>query len=372
MSANPYTFDKVFRIFLVFICFSVFFVLLRQISDVLIPFVIAVLLAYLINPFVNLIQTKIPSRAGAVALTVLLLGLLTIGMFWYGLPIIAKELANMANLLTKIVSDKDLANRAIAYVPAEVWEQIRNLFTGHDIEKFRDLIKNDKFIAVIQLLAKKILPGMWSFVSGATSILLDVLGLFFIFLYLVFILMDYQHLKTYWHNLIPAPLRSVVLVFLEDFDSEMRKYFRGQATVASLVGIIFIIGFLLIDMPMAIGMGLFLGVLNMVPYLQTIGVFPALLLAVVNALEKGHSPIMASVLVVLVFAVAQIIQDAILVPRIMGKVTGLSPALILLSVSIWGKLFGMLGLVIALPMTCLCLVWYKQAISQFEDRESLI
>ena len=107
-------------------------------------------------------------------------------------------------------------------------------------------------------------------------------------------------------------------------------------------------------------MGLFLGLLNMVPYLQIVGTVPALLLAVVHAVETGTAIWVVLALVALVFVGVQVIQDAVLVPRIMGKVTGLNPAMILLSLSIWGKLLGLLGLIIALPMTYLLVVYYRR------------
>jgi len=63
-----------------------------------------------------------------------------------------------------------------------------------------------------------------------------------------------------------------------------------------------------------------------------------------------------------VFAVVQVIQDTVLVPKIMGKVTGLKPAIIMLSLSVWGKLIGFLGLIIALPLTCILLSYYKNIV----------
>jgi predicted PurR-regulated permease PerM len=100
--------------------------------------------------------------------------------------------------------------------------------------------------------------------------------------------------------------------------------------------------------------------LNMVPYLQVIGLIPAFLLALVHGLETGGSVWIPLALTGLVFVVVQAIQDGILVPKIMGRVTGLSPAMILLSLSVWGKLLGIFGLLIALPMTCLLLAYYRR------------
>ena len=118
---------------------------------------------------------------------------------------------------------------------------------------------------------------------------------------------------------------------------------------------------------MAIFFGLFIGLLNMVPYLQIVAIIPACLLAVMQTIETGTGLITTVGLTLIVFAVVQVIQDSILTPRIMGKVTGLSPAIILLSVSVWGKLLGVFGLIIALPMTCLLLAYYRRIIKPEEQ-----
>jgi predicted PurR-regulated permease PerM len=104
----------------------------------------------------------------------------------------------------------------------------------------------------------------------------------------------------------------------------------------------------------------------MVPYLQIIGLIPAFFLALVHALETGGNLWTMLALTGLVFGVVQIIQDAILVPRILGKEMGLSPAMILLSLSIWGKLLGIFGLLIALPMTCLLVAYYRRFLIRAE------
>jgi len=132
--------------------------------------------------------------------------------------------------------------------------------------------------------------------------------------------------------------------------------------VAFCVGVLFSIGFLIIDFPMAVGLGLFIGLLNMVPYLQLIGFVPTILLAIVKAAETGQNFWMIMLMAVVVFAVVQAIQDAILTPKIMGHVTGLNSAIILLSLSIWGSLMGILGMIIALPMTTLLISYYQKYI----------
>lgn len=86
------------------------------------------------------------------------------------------------------------------------------------------------------------------------------------------------------------------------------------------------------------------------------------LLAILKAADTGQNFWIIIACALAVFAIVQIIQDTFLVPKIMGKITGLNPAIILLSLSIWGSLMGMLGMIIALPLTTLMLSYYQRFI----------
>jgi predicted PurR-regulated permease PerM len=88
------------------------------------------------------------------------------------------------------------------------------------------------------------------------------------------------------------------------------------------------------------------------------------LLSLVHAVETGTNPWLVLALTGAVFLVVQAIQDLLLVPKIMGDVTGLNPAMIMLSLSVWGKLLGLLGLIVALPMTYLLLVYYRRFLAR--------
>ena len=183
-------------------------------------------------------------------------------------------------------------------------------------------------------------------------------------LYLFFILLDYEQIANGWINLLPMKYRTPAIRITTDIKVSMNQYFRGQAMVAFCVGILFSIGFLIIDFPLAIGLGLFIGLLNMVPYLQIIGFVPTILLALLKAADTGENFWWILGMALLVFAVVQLIQDGFLVPKIMGKITGLNPAIILLSLSVWGSLMGMLGMIIALPCTTLLLSYYQRFIKK--------
>ena len=144
---------------------------------------------------------------------------------------------------------------------------------------------------------------------------------------------------------------------------------RGQALVAFIVGILFSIGFLIIGLPLAVVLGLFIGLLNLIPYLQLISLIPATLLCLVYSVS-GHIDFWTIWCETMaVYIIVQCIQDLFLTPKIMGRAMGLNPAIILLSLSIWGTLMGFIGLIVALPLTTLLLSYYDHYIDSHEDDE---
>lgn len=360
---RPYTLDRLVRICITAGLLWGLVWLMGYLSDVLIPFAVALLLAYLINPLVALVQKKIPNRFAAVFIS--LIGLLAAAVFlaWLILPMIVNETAHMSRVLSEVVTNSDLAERASKILPPDLWQAVKDFSARKEVQ---DFFKADNFWKITESVARKVLPGVWGLISGTASFIIGLVGLAVIGLYLVFLLMDYQKVSQGWKNYLPPASREAVTGFVSDFNSAMNRYFRAQALVASITGVLLVVGFLIIGMPMAILLGLFIGLLNMVPYLQIIGVIPAILLALVHALDTGGNLWTMLALTGLVFVVAQIIQDAILTPRIMGKEMGLSPAMILLSLSIWGKLLGMFGLLIALPMTCLLVAYYRRFLTRAE------
>ncbi len=193
-----------------------------------------------------------------------------------------------------------------------------------------------------------------------------ITGLLVIMLYVVFLLIDYHNIAARWRDYLPPSMRDDVSGFVEEFIQATNRYFRSQALVACCVAVLFAIGFSIIGLPLAILMGIFIGLLNMVPYLQIVGTIPCLLLAGLKALEQGDNFLGALGLVLLVFGVVQLIQETVLVSRFQGEAMGLSPAIILLSISVWGKLLGFLGLILALPLTCLGLIYYRRYLWKLE------
>ena len=142
--------------------------------------------------------------------------------------------------------------------------------------------------------------------------------------------------------------------------------------VALCMGIMFCIGFTIIGFPMAIGLGILIGIMDLVPYLHTFALIPTAFLAMLKAADTGQNFWLVFGLAVLVFCVVQIITDMVVTPKIMGKAMGLNPAILLLSLSIWGALLGFIGLIVALPLTTLLIAYWQRYVTKEKPKYNAV
>lgn len=363
MFEQKITFDSFIRSITV-ICLAAGAVwLLNTLSGVLLPFFVAWLLAYLVYPLVRFLQYKVRLRSRILSIAVALLIVIAVisGFLALIVPPIIRETVHIADLVTLYFNDVMTQTNMASYIQ-NIIDRVSNENT------LVSLMQQSSFVDAV----KTVMLQTWSLVSGTVNVALSVLGVFVVLLYTFFILIDYENICQGWVNLIPRGKREFASMVVQDVKNGMNSYFRGQSLIALLVGILFSIGFLIIDFPMAIGLGLFIGFLNLVPYMQLFGFIPTILLAILKAAETGESFWVIMLCALAVFAVVQTIQDMYLTPRIMGHVMGLNPAVILLSLSVWGSLMGIIGFIIALPLTTLLLSYYRRFILKEVEEEEKI
>ena len=325
--------------------------LLNRLSTVLVPFFLAWLLAYLLFPLVKFFQyrCRMKYRILGILSAFLVSGLVLSGFFMLIIPPMVEESMRVKDLLVHYVTE----NQTVSSIPRMVQEYVREHLT---VEEIQSIVTQDGFMEGL----KATLPKVWDVIMQSVSILSSVFTVTMVLLYTLFILLDYEAICKGWPNLLPERYRAFALQLVSDVEDGMNKYFRGQALVALCVGVLFSIGFVIIDFPIAVGLGMFIGLLNMVPYLQLVGFIPTILLAIVKSADTGQNFWVILLMALAVFAVVQMIQDTFLTPKIMGHVTGLNSAIILLSLSIWGSLLGILGMIIALPLTTLLITYYQK------------
>lgn len=346
---RPFTFDRTIRII-----FSIFGLLatlwlLNILKGVLLPFLVACLVAYILEPIVrfNMKWTRCKRRIIPVILTLIETIGLAVFAAWMFIPYIVGECVQMADIIRNYATHEI----RIPYISEQIHQFIRE---NIDFDKVANMLSREQWIELV----KKSLSKTWSFIGSSLSFIVGLLSWLIVILYTIFIMVDYERLMLSFRQLIPINQRRQVFRIFTDVRNAMNRYFRGQALIASMVGLMFAIGFYIIELPMGIVLGLFIGLLNMVPYLQLLSLpITAILclMATINGTAEFWTIFWESMAI---YVVVQCIQDLILTPKIMGNAMGLNPAIILLSLSVWGCLLGFMGLIIALPLTTLLLSYY--------------
>ncbi len=350
---RPYTFDRVVRILFSIAIFAGTIWLIDYLKMVLLPFLLAWLVAYMLEPFVqyNRSLLRVRGRFVAVAMTLFEATMMIILLGVLFLPDIFTEFHRVG----VVIGQYAVSGADVPMLPESVHSFLRKIIDFNYIATFMQEQDTEKIISLIS-----------SFVSGGIEVVLCIINWFFTLLYIVFIMLDYDNLIRGFRRMVPPKMRSTTFALVHDIKQSMNHYFRGQALVALCVGILFSIGFSIVGLPLAIVIGLFIGLLNMVPYLQFISILPVSLLCLVSSAGGEADFWSLWWACILVYAVVQCIQDLMLTPRIMGKIMGLNPAIILLSLSLWGTLLGFIGLIIALPLTTLLLSYYDRYIAGHE------
>lgn len=352
-----WTVDRIMRLMMYAAVFVVVVGTAYYLRNVLFPFFAAFLLAYIVDPMVNRLQMKVKHRILAV-LIVLLAGIFILsGSLFVFIPKVANEVQYLGSLLVRMFNDSAWSERLSEYIPASVWEFIRE---SSGAEKFALALQSIDSWESAENVLSKILPSAWGVVSKTVAVVIGISTGAMMFLYLVFIMLDMPKLRNGVASLVPKRYQADAFEMAHEVDHFMGSYFRAQSLVALAVGVLYAIGFSIMGLPMGIVFGLFSGALNMVPYLQLTSIPLALVLAIVYALDTGMPFWEVALFVLLIYLIVQVVQDFFLVPHIVGKSMDLPPVGILLSLSVWGKLLGFLGLLVAVPFTCLCLVFIRK------------
>lgn len=347
---RPYTFDRVVRILFSICGLLATLYLLDILKGVLLPFLVACLISYMLEPLVKWNRKRLHTqkRFFPVMLTLLEACILA-GIFCaLFIPYLVEECAEMATMI-KTYATKQID---IPFISTEIHRFIKQNIDFNTIYK---LLSHKEWEEII----KSSIASSWSFLSSGFSFVAAAVSWLIVILYVLFIMLDYEKLMLSFKQLVPYTHRNKVFRIIKDIEVTMNRYFRGQFIIAMSVGVLFSIGFLIIGLPMGVVLGLFIGILNLVPYLQLISLPITAILCLVWTVSTGGNFWLIFWESMAVYVIVQGIQDLILTPKIMGKTMGLNPAIILLSLSIWGSLLGFMGLIIALPLTTLLISYYN-------------
>lgn len=351
------TFDRFVRGFL-FIASVVLAVLaLNYLSSVLIPFFVAWVVAYLLYPIVTFLQyrCRLRSRLLSIFVTLILVGAVIYGIGYVIVPPMVEEMSHLKEVALRYLRQ----GAANSTIPSMVQQYVQSHASEFQVEK---MLQTGELKDVLE----KYVPKMWNVVWSTAGVVISIISSLIGLLYLFFLLTDYEKFSQGWIRFVPARRRRFVSQLVDDVEMGMSRYLRGQVLVALSNCVMFSVGFALIGFPVPLGLGVFIGLISFIPYVQVVGFIPAMLLALLKCADTGENFWWLMGGVLLVYVVVQVIQDAVVTPKVMGKMMGLRPAVILLSLSVWGYLLGIIGLIIALPMTTLIIDYYKQYVVKEE------
>ena len=352
MIQGPITFDRAARWTITALGILCAYFVLDYFSDVLLPFFVAWLLAYLLYPLVRFIENRLKVRIRAVSIIIALVLVLAVlaGVLYCIIQPMLEQFSKLSTALLRYLHSVTM----ISSFP----DAIKTLLTQNadDIENF---LTSKDFTTSLKETAPSVVNAVGRTMSGIMKVIESCITL----LYMFFILLDYENLSTNWVKIFPESSRPFCQELMHHVSRALSSYFRGQSMVALIMGVLFCIGFTIIGFPMAIGLGILIGIMDMIPYLHTFAIIPAAFLAALKSYETGQSYWVIFGSALAVFAVVQVIIESIVNPKIMGKQMGLNPAVLLLALSIWGALLGVIGLIIALPATTVIITYWKKYVS---------
>lgn len=325
----------------------------NYLSNVLLPFFIAWLFAYLLYPMVKFIQYRMHVKVRAIAILIamaVVLGVVGL-MIYFIIPPMIDQFQKLYDFLMHWLHQTTHTNDLTSLVKRWLEEnqtEVDRFFKSSD---FKDTLKTT-------------MPKLFAVIGQTANIVMSIVASCIALLYMFFILLDYEFLTSNWIKIFPKKNRPFWHELATDVERELNNYIRGQSLVALCMGVMFCIGFSIMDFPMAIGLGILIGVMDLVPYLHTFALIPTAFLAMLKAADTGQNFWTVFGLAVGLFAVVQIITDMVVTPKIMGKAMGLNPAILLLSLSVWGALLGFIGLIIALPLTTLLIAYWQRYVTK--------
>lgn len=345
MARKAITFDQVVRAIIAIAAAVIFVWLINYLRNVLLPFAVACLIAYVLEPVVTFQQRKLKLRSRVLPVFMTLLETIVIvgGLAWLIIPMAINEINQLDALI------KASSGHSTPLLPPEIQEYLTNHLNIDNLRQYLDPQQ------IIDLFSKGT-----SVLSATISVVMRAIEWLLTFIYVIFIMLDYRQLMNGFRHIIPPRYRPKVYPIFNDIKDNMDRYFRSQALIAGCAAVFYCIGFSIVGLPLAIVMGLLVGILYMIPYVQYVTLIPVVILCYLDSLTGATGFWSELGKCILVYVVSQCICDYLLTPKIMGKSLGLNPAIILLSLSVWGTLMGIIGMIIALPMTAILIAYYKQ------------
>jgi len=321
--------------------------LLKVLGPALAPIILALVFAYLLWPLVRLLERRRVPRALATTITVLFAMLAVSALALLLVPIVTTVLPQLRTQWPELL---DKFNHVVT-------PQLKTFGIDVDTDTLKaSLLKSldtnmDEWGA--KLLSSARIGGSWLATIVGFLVLVPVL--------VFYLLMDAEAVTAGAWNLVPVGVRTSLSGFLNECDTMLRQYLKGQFSVMAAMALIYSLGLMLTGLNLAWPIGVFTGLAVFIPYLgYTTGLVLALMSAAIQFTGwHGVAEVAA------VYAVGQVLESFVLTPRLVGERIGLSPLAVILALLIFGEVFGFVGVLVCLPVTALAVVAMRHAMDAY-------
>lgn len=320
-------------------------------STVAPPLILAFIAYYLLNPIVNLLEKIRIRRIWGIIIIILAIGGIITGVVLLTAPLIEMQIKDLATNFP----------RYLAELGTSITTWVQNSFLGPYYEEGYNWVVNN-FSDIPGIIGGYLVNAFQSVQSVASTVTNVVVAIVTFPIILFFLLKDGTRFKEYFLKLLPPGFRKDVNHILHNMDTQVGSYIQGQIIVATCIGIMLYIGYLIIGMDYAITLAIVAAVTSVVPYLgPTIAITPALIIAIVD------SPFML-IKMIIVWIAVQFLEGNFVSPNIMGRTMKVHPLTIIIVLLVAGNLFGVVGVILGIPGYAIIKVLVQYLFDKFKER----
>lgn len=341
------SYESIIKFFVVL--FILFFVI--YLRGIIFIVFISIVLALIMNPAVDRMQKKkIPRVAGTASL--FLLAFIFVGLLIYMVaPPLAKEVGNLSSNFPTYMENIGLNYNALSNQDLI----INNSFDYKISEPFQNVLLEAS--KTLKNITSNIIVGVLSLLGGILSVILILVISFYL-------VVEEDGVEKFVRTLIPSEFRPQALRIIKKVEIKLGKWFMGQLFLGFIVGLLSFIGLTIIGVPYALVLAIIAGSMELIPYIgPTLSGIPAIIIAFTI------SPLLAVLTFILYFFIQQL-ENYLIVPKVMEKSVGLHPVIIIIAMLVGGQLAGVLGIILAIPVTTIVSIILEDMYSH-KQKESL-
>lgn len=329
----------------------IFHPLMVIVSTVTPPLILAFIAYYLLNPIVNLLEKVRIKRIWGILLIILAIGGLIVGVVLLTAPLIETQIKDLIVSFPKYITQ----------LSTDLTFWIQNSFMGPYYEEGYNWVVTN-FSDIPEIIGGYLVNAFQSVQNVASAVTNIVVTIVTFPIILFFLLKDGTRFKEFCLKLLPPGFRKDATQILHNMDTQVGSYIQGQIIVATCIGMMLYIGYLIIGMDYAITLAIVAAVTSVVPYLgPTIAITPALIIAIVD------SPFML-IKMIIVWVAVQFLEGNFVSPNIMGRTMKIHPLTIIIVLLVAGNLFGIVGVILGIPGYAILKVLVQYLFAKFKER----